>query len=101
MKILLQYNDGRKEIREIPAGAKFETAATVLWGEGAQGPIPADVLAAFEAEKAKEASDEIAAVSAKEKVKSERRARLKDLSKANTLPELKALLKDIVDEMGI
>lgn len=94
MTLLLKYPDGRQELRVKESG--FQTTAEILWDED-QGPIPAPLLAGYNAAKAKEESD----LAKENEAKSARRGRLKNHATANTLPELKAIIKDLLEELGL
>lgn len=100
-KILIQYSNGKEELKDVPDGAKFHTAATILWDEREQGAIPKAKLDEYNAKKEAEHQAATAEEDKRKKDTQDRRARLKNVAAANTLPELKALMADIVAELGL
>jgi hypothetical protein len=112
MKILIETVNGQS-IREISPGDVFQTSAQVIWDESIDGEFPIAILdkvgwlskvdgALAEDPIKKAAYDQaVTEAQAKEKARADRKARLKNVNAANTLPEIRSLLKDICDEIGI
>lgn len=115
MKFLLEYSNGRQEIRDVPDEAMFETTATVLWDERKEGRMPAVELGGAvkqgknlvldSAKLKKHQDDRKAEHEAEAKKSADRDAVFERLKKAKpngaTPEELGAILADVLVAMGV
>jgi hypothetical protein len=117
IKLIVNDIDGIQRVIEVEESGKYFDETFVVWDERKDGKLTDEQLALVGgltkqdgklvvSEQLKKQSEDLikAKVDAENKVKSDRQARvlvIQGLDKANTVVELKAVLKAIIDELKL
>lgn len=91
-KIYYSLN-GVQSVITLPHGSGVKPYCTVLWDE-INGPAPQNIVDAFEAQESQREADKASKHNAK-------RASMKALKNANSVQDLKAVLKAVIEHLGM